>query len=271
MVGGALFWAFHLETVPVSGRLRFNCFPEHLIARLCSWQAKALEEEIESQGGSFLPEWDPRTRLVKKVMARLIPVSGGGRLVDSTTPQKGGGGGGAGGTATEGAVANPDEIQWEIRVIDDPDTANAFVLPGGKVFVHSGILRATRNEAGLAAVLGHEIAHNMAAHVAERISYDLGPNIVLYTSFLLSFGAALFMFSAFGGMKSILISMPMSRKQESEADYIGLMLMAEACYDPREALGFWRRMSWFAQQHGQEPPELLSTHPSVSLSAGVRV
>lgn len=259
----AFFW-YHLETVPVSGRRRFNFYPEHFIAKISSWQARALEQEIESKGGRFLPESDPRTRLVKRVMARLIPVSGGGKLVDHTLPQDGNGERGRE-SATEGAHSNADEVQWEVRVIDDPTTANAFVLPGGKVFVFSGILHAANTEAGLAAVLGHEIAHNMAAHVAERLSDDFGTNMVFYTTFVLSWGATLFLFSIFGDMKSLLLTMPMSRKQESEADYIGLMLMAEACYDPRAALGFWQRMSRLAKAHGGEPPELLSTHPSVSL------
>ncbi|KAF3344458.1 Oryzin [Verticillium dahliae VDG1] len=142
---------------------------------------------------------------------------------------------------------------------------NAFVLPGGKVFVHSGILRATRTEAGLAAVLGHEIAHNMASHVGERMSGSIGINILLYSFYALSYaipGGIFLIHSLGGGLLDMVFSMPMSRMQESEADYIGLMLMAEACYDPREAVGFWQRMEAASRSQGEEVPELMSTHPS---------
>lgn len=143
------------------------------------------------------------------------------------------------------------------------DTANAFVLPGGKVFVFSGILPLARTDSALAAVLGHEIAHNVADHVGERMSAAIGTNIVLYSAMalvgFLGFGPLLmhwvgsrFLDIAFGN--------PMSRLQESEADYIGLMMMSEACYDPTEAVSFWQRME---AAKGEEVPEWISTHPSV--------
>jgi predicted Zn-dependent protease len=187
--------------------------------------------ELERQGGRLLPEWDPRTKMVKRVMAKLIPFSG---LADEN---------------------------WEVYVIDDPHTANAFVLPGGKVFVYSGILPLVKNDSGLAAVLGHEIAHNLADHIGERMSQSIGVNALMYSLVLLSaaVGLAPFIMQIFGGSLDIAFGKPMSRLQESEADYIGLMMMAEACYDPREAIGFWKRMD--AAQQGQ-PPEWMSTHPS---------
>lgn len=141
------------------------------------------------------------------------------------------------------------------------DTANAFVLPGGKVFVFSGLLPIARNEHGLATVLGHEIAHNLAGHVAERMSSQIGINILLYSIIFLTGGIAILGTHFIGGaILDLLFSRPMGRMQESEADYIGLMMMAEACYNPHEALGFWQRME--RAQQG-EPPEWMSTHPSV--------
>ncbi|EEY14434.1 mitochondrial metalloendopeptidase OMA1 [Verticillium alfalfae VaMs.102] len=169
------------------GRRRFNCFADETVAELSAQQVRQIELEVERQGGRFLPEWDPRTRLVKRVMARLIPVSGGGVLPrdehDGAGPQHDTwwGGGQEGDGDKSGGGGGSSKVDWEIRVIDDPNTMNAFVLPGGKVFVHSGILRATRTEAGLAAVLGHEIAHNMASHVGERMSGSIGINILLYS------------------------------------------------------------------------------------------
>ncbi|TDZ67246.1 Mitochondrial metalloendopeptidase OMA1 [Colletotrichum trifolii] len=232
------FYFYNMQTVPVSGRRRFNCYPEHWVAKISAEQEKLIINEVESQGGRFLPAWDPRARLVARVMRRLIPVSGG----------------------------DLDQQEWEVRVIDDPHTLNAFVLPGGKVFVHSGILRVTRGEDGLAAVLGHEIAHNLAQHVGERMSGAIGPNILLGSLVLLSglFPPAIILVQYLGsGLLDLLFARPMGRLQESEADYIGLMLMAEACYDPREAVAFWQRMDWAAKKgQAEEIPEFLSTHPS---------
>ncbi|KAI2640237.1 peptidase family M48-domain-containing protein [Xylaria nigripes] len=228
--GAVAFYFINLETVPVSGRRRFNCFSEAKVRAASEAQAKRLEWELQRHGRGFLPDWDWRTRLVKRVMQRLIPVSG------------------------------IEDAEWEVKVIDDPNTANAFVLPGGKVYVFSGLIPIARNEHGLAAVLGHEIAHNLAEHVAERMSSQLGINILLYSIIFLTGGIAVFGTSYIGSsILDLIFSRPMGRRQESEADYIGLMMMAEACYDPRQALGFWERMKW--SQQG-EPPEWLSTHPS---------
>ncbi|KAK1593302.1 peptidase family M48 [Colletotrichum navitas] len=226
---------YNFQTVPVSGRRRFNCYSEASINRLSDQQFRRVLYEIESQGGRFLPSWDPRSQMVARVMRRLIPVSG------------------------------LDGQEWEVRVIDDPHTLNAFVLPGGKVFVHSGILRTARNEDGLAAVLGHEIAHNLAQHVGERMSssflsqFFLGGLVVLSGYFPPAIILTQYLAS---GLMDFLFTRPMSRVQESEADYIGMMLMAEACYDPREAIAFWRRMDAEAKREQTEVPEILSTHPS---------
>lgn len=149
------------------------------------------------------------------------------------------------------------------------ETANAFVLPGGKVFVFSGILNVCRNEDALAAVLGHEIAHNTASHVAERLSAAWVGNLTAGSLFFLVGavpGLALFaLWTVAGGfyLQDLLYYLPMGRKQESEADYIGLMMMAEACYDPRQAVGFWQRMEGMQKAGGVDVPEMLSTHPSV--------
>ncbi|KAI1211788.1 uncharacterized protein F4807DRAFT_450891 [Annulohypoxylon truncatum] len=230
VLGAVAFYFANIQTVPVSGRRRFNCFSDKTVEAASEAQVKRLIWEVERSGGQFLSDWDPRMIMVKRVMRKLIPVSG------------------------------MENANWEIRVIDDPHTVNAFVLPGGKVFVFSGLISIARNEYGLAAVLGHEIAHNLAGHVAERMSGQIGVNILLYSAILLTGGLAMLGTHFIGGaILDLLFSRPMGRMQESEADYIGLMMMAEACYDPREALGFWKRME--RAQQG-EPPEWLSTHPS---------
>lgn len=142
--------------------------------------------------------------------------------------------------------------------------ANAFVLPGGKVFVYTGILPITQNDAGLAAVLGHEIAHNLANHSAERMSGAIVVQMLIYVATIAEW--------TLGGNGQIShylaqialdfgVMRPASRQQESEADFIGLLLMAQSCYDPKAAVGLWQRMQ--KAQKGA-PPEWLSTHPSVS-------
>jgi metalloendopeptidase OMA1, mitochondrial len=152
------------------------------------------------------------------------------------------------------------DLAWEFKVIDDPKTANAFALPGGKVAVYTGILPVTRDEAGLAAVMGHEVAHVLARHSAERVSRQLA----------LESGAQLIgtvigvnpQLTQMGG--AILVSaiqLPWGRAQESEADHLGLIYMAKAGYDPRAARDLWTRMAQ-ASQGGSRPPEFLSTHPS---------
>jgi predicted Zn-dependent protease len=156
------------------------------------------------------------------------------------------------------AAQRPD-YQWEFRVIEK-DVANAFALPGGKVAVYTGILKYTQTDAGLAVVMGHEVAHALARHGGERMSQSMleqaglaAVQIGLQTSDpVIMQGVAL----AYG----LGVQLPFSRGQESEADHIGLVLMAKAGYDPREAVPFWERMS--GGEQGQEPPQFLSTHPS---------
>lgn len=161
-----------------------------------------------------------------------------------------------------GATGKTD-YQWEFRVIEKNE-ANAFCLPGGKVVVYTGILPLTQDEAGLATVLGHEIAHAVARHGGERVSEGLlvdagmaavqlgisnrDPQTVQTVTGLLGAGAA------------VGITLPFSRTQESEADHLGLIYMATAGYDPHAALNFWQRM--LQAQKGNAPPQILSDHPA---------
>jgi predicted Zn-dependent protease len=136
-------------------------------------------------------------------------------------------------------------------------------MPGGKVVVYSGILPYTQDPAGLAVVMGHEIAHAIARHGNERMS-----QAILIETGGLALAAAidekpeetkgLFMM-AYGVGTSVGVSLPYSRAHETEADKLGLIFMAMAGYNPQAAIGFWQRM---AQSGGQKPPEFLSTHPS---------
>ncbi|WP_456433096.1 M48 family metallopeptidase [Thermosulfuriphilus sp.] len=153
---------------------------------------------------------------------------------------------------------------WEFKVIDDPKTINAFCLPGGKVFVYTGILSVTQNEAGLATVIGHEVAHALAHHGAERLSLallaDLGEKALVSLLNLDDSRVRRIFYAAYGLGTNIALILPYSRTQELEADEIGLFLMAKAGYDPREAVRFWKRMLKLSQGRPQLPA-FLSTHP----------
>jgi predicted Zn-dependent protease len=155
------------------------------------------------------------------------------------------------------------DVQWEFRVIQDDKQANAFALPGGKVAVYTGMLPITRDETGLAAVLAHEIAHVLARHGGERLSQQMGVQTVtqVLAGMASSNPATVQLVSAaLGAGASVGVLLPWGRAQESEADHLGLILMAKAGYDPRAARDLWQRMADASK--GQRPPEFLSTHPS---------
>lgn len=153
------------------------------------------------------------------------------------------------------AVSGAPDQNWEFTVIAD-DSPNAFVLPGGKVAVHEGLFRVVENDAQLAAVLGHEIAHDIARHGAERVSQQMLQQGGLQALGLATGDPALVQLAAVAAVVGI--GLPYSRTQESEADEIGLMYMARAGYDPREAITLWQNMQ---RAGGDAPIEFLSTHP----------
>lgn len=161
-----------------------------------------------------------------------------------------------------GKAADLKEFAWEFNVVDDPNTVNAFCMPGGKVVVYTGILKVTQNEDALAVVMGHEIAHALANHGNERMSQGLVAQLGL-TSLDLALSqkpaaTRTLLMSAAGAGVQVGALLPFSRKHESEADEIGLYLMAMAGYNPNEADPFWKRMN---SMGGSRPPEFLSTHP----------
>jgi predicted Zn-dependent protease len=163
------------------------------------------------------------------------------------------------------AVAPLPNAQWEFVVFDKPDVANAFCLPGGKVGIYTGILPITRDEAGLATVIGHEVAHAVARHGAERMSegllIQLG-GIALSTAMQTKSAATQQIAQqAYGLGSTVGVTLPHSRQQELEADHLGLLYMARAGYDPREALDFWKRFAAYNDKNGGKPIEFLSTHP----------
>lgn len=160
------------------------------------------------------------------------------------------------------AVAEKPDYQWEFVVIED-NTQNAFALPGGKVAFYTGIMPVCADENGVAAVMGHEVAHVLARHGAERMSQQQALSIGKAALFAAIDGGnpatmeALQQAYGIGAQVGVLL--PYSRKHETEADKIGLILMAKAGYNPEAAVEFWKRM---AKAGGGGGIELLSTHPS---------
>ena len=161
----------------------------------------------------------------------------------------------------------PEQRTWEVQVFKD-DSANAFALPGGKIGVHTGLLDIAENQDQLATVIGHEVAHVLASHANERVS----------TSYVASTGLQLAqvaageptaakqqLFGLLGLGAQVGVLLPLSRTQESEADLLGLDLMAKAGFDPRASIPLWENMS---QAGGGKPPEFLSTHPSHTTRIG---
>lgn len=168
-------------------------------------------------------------------------------------------------------VSDTPAYNWDFKVLDDDEQINAFALPGGKVGVYTGILPVAKTDAGLATVMAHEVAHVAARHGGERVSADVlaqigaaglsaalgGSDPWVSTAIMQAYGVGV----TVGGM------LPFSRSQEAEADRIGLVYMAKAGYDPREAIAFWERMD-AAVKGKPQPPEFLSTHPGYGTRIG---
>ena len=159
------------------------------------------------------------------------------------------------------AVSDMPKLDWEFKLIES-DTKNAFALPGGKVAIYTGLLSVAKNEAGLATIMSHEIAHVIARHGAQRMTQQM-----LLQGAMLGAGLSMknntqrnIILSALGVGVLYGFTLPFSRSHESEADQIGLLYMARAGYDPNEALQFWQRFS--KVKDGKAPPEWASTHPA---------
>ena len=163
-------------------------------------------------------------------------------------------------------IADPTiNFDWEYILIDNKKVKNAWCMPGGKIAVYSGMLDVTKNIDGLAAVIGHEIAHAVAKHSVERASRGMLINVATQVTDILS-GGKISQVNRTTGMNTVgLLTQlgilnPFNRKQESEADYLGLIFSSLSGYDIRETTKIWERMK--EANKGKEPPEFMSTHPS---------
>ena len=233
---GFLFIA--CATVPLTQRKSLHIVPDSELLSLSADQyTKTLKE-------SKLSDDPQKVQMVKKV---------GEKIAQATADL----------LKEKGLESEIQNYHWEFNLIDDPKMVNAWCMPGGKVAVYTGILPVTGNETGLAVMIKHKIAHTIAKHGNERMSQGLltqlggvGLSVALGTNAGIT--QDIFM-QAYGVAAQVGVLLPYSRLQESEADHIGLVLMAKAGYDPREAVPFWERMN---EKGGSRPPEFLSTHPA---------
>jgi predicted Zn-dependent protease len=236
---GILLWVVSCAEVPITHRRSLHLVPDSELLTLSYQQYdQVLRESRHSKDAQ------------KVAMVRRV----GGRIARAAETFLG--------EAGQGDTIK--NFHWEFNLIEDEKTANAWVMPGGKAAVYSGILRYTQGDTGLAVVLGHEVGHAIAGHGNERMSQGLlaqlgGTALAVALSQQPQATRSLFM-TAYGAGASVGFLLPYSRLQESEADHIGLILMARAGYDPRQAIPFWERMA--RQEGGRQPPEFLSTHPA---------
>ena len=226
------------STVPITGRSQLNLIPG---SSMMSMSLQQYDQFLKEHKVSSNQE---QTAAVKRVGANVQ------QAVERYF-------------ASSGLSQQLSDYKWEFNLVEDKQV-NAWCMPGGKVVVYTGILPVANGDAGLAVVMGHEIAHAIAEHGNERMSQGLlaqmgGVALSTALSTQTAVTQQLWM-SVYGVGAQYGAIMPYGRMQESEADHLGLIFMAMAGYDPNEAVTFWERMS--AQKGGKAPPEFLSTHPS---------
>ena len=226
------------ETNPYTNRSQFLVLPESQMNDLGAQQYTQVLSDPKVTISKNPREVDP----VKRVAARIIEAAKRSKYGDSAKT-----------------------FDWDVNVIKDDKTKNAWALPGGKIAVYTGIFPMAKTEAGLAAIMGHEVVHALAQHGGERMSQGLAAQGLLTVGAValstqgLSPQMNQMAMQALGMGTQVGVLLPFSRSHESEADYIGLLLAADAGYDPREAVGIWQRM---AQASQGAPAEFLSTHPA---------
>ena len=238
------YWLSHQQPASFTGRTQLidTSVEEEAQLGLQAWQQTLAEADLVRDG--------PLPAQVREIARRLVEVGPGVEQhlartlgVPATTPW--------------------DAFDWEVGVIDSPQV-NAFCLPGGKIAVYTGIIPVARNEHALAAIMGHEIAHALLRHGAERMAQQklvqIGQMAASVSIGEMDPRQQQMVMAALGAGARYGLMLPFSRDHESEADRVGLLLTAAACYDPREAIGLWERMA--EASGGGAPPEFMSTHPS---------
>jgi predicted Zn-dependent protease len=235
-----LLFLIGCSTVPITGRKQLSFIPQ---TQLLTLSDQTYQETLSK---ATLSTDAAQTDQVRKV-GQKIAAAAEAFMRDS---------------GMEKDIAN---YRWEFNLVQDDQTVNAFCMPGGKIVVYTGILPVTKDENGLATVMSHEVAHALANHGGERMSQQLlvqagGMGLEQLVKSKPALAQKILM-EAYGAGSQVGVLLPYSRSHETEADRIGLILMARAGYDPRAAAAFWERMSNLSSA---KVPELLSTHPATS-------
>ncbi|KAG0140190.1 hypothetical protein CROQUDRAFT_84518 [Cronartium quercuum f. sp. fusiforme G11] len=255
LVGGSgVYYVGHLEKVEQTGRWRF--MDTSVDSELATGR-QAYAQTLAQYRHKILPAHHPTSVYVTKVAHRIIKASelaSESELSDDPFLKQQ--------SWSDTGVVNLERgkiLDWKIHVIDEPRIQNAFVIPGGKIFVFTGILPICQTDSGLATVLGHEVAHQVLRHTAERMS---SMKVIFALTTVLSMMGLDFGFSR--ALVTLLMTLPNSRKSETEADQIGLNIMAKACYDPTESIRMWKRMEKHEHQlkNSAQVTEFLQTHPA---------
>ncbi len=239
-------------------RGRFRLWPIILFGAFFAYYYFSHQEEVPITGRSQLVDMDRQQEMAlglqsyRQILDQSVVIPNG-QIVD-TVREIG---------RRIAAVAEDPGFEWEFNVLDS-EQANAFALPGGKVAVYTGIIPIAETADGLAVIMGHEIAHAIARHGAERMAHQ---KLVQFGSIALGMAVGEMdmntrraVMGALGVGTQFGVLLPFSRNHESEADYMGLIYLARACFDPRAAPGLWERMGAAAGRRA--PAEFMSTHPS---------
>lgn len=250
--GGGLFGIFivsHIQEAPVTKRYRLMITAEWIENMVTK---SSFNQVIQEYGRFILPDSHPVSKRVASIMVRLI--SAAHDYQDPETGERIN-------LFTSLGKSDIPLDKWEFYVIDDvamnQPSPNAFVIGGGKVFIFRSILPICEDDNGLATVLSHELGHLLADHLGEKLTlspFFITLNLIFYSIFGSSTPGNLIV--------NGLVDTKFSRSMETEADYIGLMIMSRSCFNPTRAPHLWENMMKFEQQMGQKAPELLSTHPS---------
>ena len=228
------------STAPITARRQLKLLPEHSLNR----QAAQIYENVKRK--TKLSTDKKQLQEIKEIGSKIEKaISVYFKSIDKPDPTY--------------------NFQWEYILIDNDKIKNAWCMPGGKIAIYTGLLEVTKNKNGLAAVMGHEIAHAVAKHSVERASRALILNIGtaaldIFTGGAVSNTRRTTGVDVAGMLRTFGIDNPFGRKQESEADYLGLIFSSLAGFDIRESVKVWKRMK--EAHKGQEPPEWMSTHPS---------
>ncbi|KAG8334190.1 metalloendopeptidase [Homalodisca vitripennis] len=228
-----VYYVSHLVEDPITKRVKFMLFSEKQIRQMANIECEVIIENYKNQIVTSGQQYNYVLKVAQRILQANSKLPGAKR-------------------------------EWKVLIVDDKDTKNAFVLPSGHIFIFTGMLAAVSNEDQLAAIIAHEMSHALLSHSAEAASKThllemlmLLPIVALWTLLPDSIAISSHYFTEY--ISTILFKLPFSRSLETEADTVGLEMVARACYDPRQASVFWRKMERLAED---EQIEWLSTHPS---------